>query len=113
MTSAKLAAAALAVACLAAAGPAAAQSAPPVGFWATDDGSERLLVSDNGHCMFTNGQGQVFSSGRCSWNASSRGGILTVMSEQNYRPAPIYYNVVWINPLTISVQGDVFRKRAG
>jgi len=33
------------------------------------------------------------------------------MSNQLYRPAPIYFNVVWVNQGVITVQGDVFYRR--
>lgn len=95
-----------------AASAAHAQSAPPIGFWSTDDGSERLLITQSGMCSLADRNGRPTTSGPCSWNSSYGGGILTVMSQQTYRPAPIYFNVVWINA-TISVQGDVFHKRAG
>jgi len=91
----------------AAASPAFAQAAPPVGVWQTADRSEMLVVS-NGTCRFTAGRQLII--GRCGWQASSRGGILTIMNQTNYRPAPIRYSVVWINATTISVFGDVFHK---
>jgi hypothetical protein len=88
-----------------------AQAPAPVGLWITADGAERLTVVQTGACSLAGGQGRVISSGSCSWRASTTGGILTIMSSQNYRPAPIYYNVVWLNQTTITVDGDVFYKR--
>jgi hypothetical protein len=88
-----------------------AQAGPPIGLWSTADGSEQLSVTQNGLCSLADRYGRPTTSGSCSWNASARGGILTVMSQQTYRPAPIYFNVVWINQTTISVQGDVFYRR--
>jgi hypothetical protein len=71
-----------------------AQAAPaPIGFWATANGAEQLTIQANG-CALANAQGQPVTSGPCSWNPSSNGGILTIMSSQTYKPAPIYYNVV-------------------
>jgi len=37
--------------------------------------------------------GNITTSGSCSWQSTSRGGILTVMSNQNFQPAPVYFNV--------------------
>lgn len=85
-------------------------AAAPVGFWATANGSEQLLVSQSG-CSLANGAGVPTTSGPCSWNPSSRGGILTIMSSQTRKPAPVYFNVVWVNQSTISVEGDVFYRR--
>jgi hypothetical protein len=90
-----------------------AQSPPPIGFWTTADGGEQLLVQQNGECSLADAQGRPTTSGACSWNASYAGGILTIMSSQLYQPAPIYFNVIWVNQTTIKVNGDVFYKRAG
>ena len=114
MILAKLASAAIAAMTLTfAAAPALAQAAAPVGFWVTQDGSEQLLITQNGQCSLADRNGRPTTSGSCSWNSTSRGGILTIMSQQLYRPAPIYFNVVWMNQNTISVEGDVFYRRAG
>jgi|KBSMisStaDraftv2_1062788.scaffolds.fasta_scaffold2610661_1 hypothetical protein len=92
-------------------GTASAQSAPlPVGYWVTADGSETFLIGGNGYCRFAASNG-LSVEGSCEWNPSSRGGILTIMNTNNYIPAPIYYNVIWMDRQTISVFGDVFRKR--
>ncbi|MCV7199074.1 hypothetical protein [Mycobacterium angelicum] len=86
-------------------------AAAPVGFWATANGSEQLLVSASG-CSLANGAGVPTTSGPCKWNPSSRGGILTIISSQTRRPAPVYFNVVWVNQSTITVEGDVFYRRS-
>lgn len=91
-------------------GIAHAEAPPPVGFWANSTGSEQLLVSQSG-CSLANAAGVPTTSGPCSWNASSRGGILTIVSSQTHRPAPVYFNVVWVNQSTITVEGDVFYRR--
>lgn len=88
--------------------PAVAQSPPPLGFWATNSG-ETLLVSASLCSLALNGK--ITTSGSCSWNPSYAGGILTIMSNQLYRPAPIYFNVIWVNPQTIKVNGDTFARR--
>jgi hypothetical protein len=88
-----------------------AQSPPPFGFWTTQDGSEQLLIQQSGQCSLANAQGQPTTSGSCSWNASYAGGILTIMSSQLYKPAPIYFNVIWVNQTTITVNGDTFYRR--
>ncbi len=91
-------------------GIAHAEASPPVGFWTTITGSEQLLVSQSG-CSLANAAGVPTTSGPCSWNPSSRGGILTIVSSQTRRPAPVYFNVVWVNQSTITVEGDVFYRR--
>ena len=90
-----------------------AQSAIPFGYWTTAHGEETLLISNSGCKLsaFSRGIMQTVSVGACSWRASSRGGILTIMSTMTYRPAPVYFNVVWINKSQISVQGDIFYHR--
>lgn len=104
--------AALAGLALAAAATAAhAQSAPPFGFWTTADGSEQLLITQSAQCSLADRYGRPTTSGSCSWNPSYAGGILTIMSSQLYKPAPIYFNVIWVNQTTIKVNGDVFYRR--
>lgn len=85
-------------------------AAAPVGFWTTADGSEQLLVNQSG-CSLANAAGVPTTSGPCKWTPSSRGGILTIVSSQTRKPAPVYFNVVWVNQSTISVEGDVFYRR--
>ncbi|HEY3800773.1 MAG TPA: hypothetical protein VGL58_20660 [Caulobacteraceae bacterium] len=93
---------------LASAGPALAQSSPPFGYWSTADGGERLLIQANATCSLADQYGRPTTSGSCSWNASYAGGILTIMSSQLYKPAPVYFNVIWVNQNCITVDGDVF-----
>ncbi len=92
---------------------AMAQGAPaPIGYWTTDQDVERFLIQANGSCSFQAvGPPATTFFGTCSWNPSSRGGILTMMNQTTYYPAPIYYNVVWIDQQTISIDGDVFHRR--
>jgi len=93
-----------------AASAALAQSSPkPVGFWSTGSGNETLYVGGDGMCKFQ-AQGTLIV-GKCSWNASSAGGILTIMNTNQFKPAPIYENIVWVNATTIKVWGDVFFRR--
>jgi hypothetical protein len=92
---------------------ARAQAPSPNGNWATNPPSERLYVSPRG-CRFTgtNGARTSVIEGQCSWKSSGRGGILTIMNiHQLVHPAPIYYNVVWVNAKQITVYGDVFYKQ--
>jgi len=84
--------------------PASAQSPAPIGFWTTQSG-ETLLVTQSGECS-QGLNGRITAAGRCTWNSTSGGGILTI-----YVNGPVYYNVVWINPTTISVWGDIFYRR--
>ncbi|MGA2088851.1 MAG: hypothetical protein ABSG66_08025 [Stellaceae bacterium] len=102
------------VAALLAAGitaPAAlAQSSPaPIGFWSTGSGNETLYIGANGTCKFE-GPGTLVL-GKCGWKASSGGGILTIMNTNQFKPAPIYENIVWVNRTTIRVWGDVFYRK--
>jgi len=90
-----------------------AQSQMPFGYWTTAHGEETLLISNSGCKLDGSARGRMetVSVGACSWRPSSRGGILTIMSTMTYRPAPVYFNVVWINKSQISVQGDIFYRR--
>ena len=87
-----------------------AQAPAPIGYWTTADNGERLLVQQNGQCSFQSVQG-TFVGGSCTWKSTSRGGILTIYYSTVRGPAPVYYNVVWINQTTISVWGDIFYRR--
>jgi hypothetical protein len=95
----------------ASAGVAQAESPPPFGFWTTPDGGEQLLVTQGGQCSLADGYGQITTSGSCSWNATSGGGILTIMSDQQFQRAPVYFNVIWVNNTAITVNGDPFYLR--
>jgi hypothetical protein len=90
-------------------GPAHAQAPPPIGTWANQTG-EVLVVLASGQCQL-GVNGTVTTSGACSWNPSYAGGILTVISQELRTPAPVYFNVVWVNQTTITVNGDVLTKR--
>jgi hypothetical protein len=92
-----------------ASGAVAQQAAIPTGVWATDGNSETLVVQ-NGYCKLTGNGGQVGAVGSCTWNPSAQGGILTVMSTLTYKPAPVYFNIVWIDQKTINVYGDIFHR---
>ena len=88
-----------------------AQSSPvPMGFWSTGSGNETLYVGGNGTCKFE-GPGTLVL-GKCSWKASSGGGILPIMNTNQFKPAPIYEIIVWVNQTTISVWDDVFYRRS-
>jgi len=90
--------------------PAPAQAAsPPIGHWATSPPSEELYVNPSGCAFYYQGRPRV--QGRCSWNPSSRGGILTITYPMPLEPGKVRYNIVWINRTTISVFGDIFHKR--
>jgi hypothetical protein len=90
-----------------------AQGSPaPIGSWATKPPSEHFFISASG-CKFTatNGQTTMVQEGQCSWNPSSAGGILTIINIHFYKPAPVYYNIVWVNSKQIKVDGDLFYKQ--
>jgi len=92
---------------------AGAQGSPaPIGSWATKPASEQLFVSASG-CKFTGTNGNTTNvvEGECSWNPSSAGGILTIINIHFYKPAPVYFNIVWVNSKQIKVEGDLFYKQ--
>lgn len=111
-TTTSLRAAALAFGTLTAAlstAPAFAQAPPPIGHWATQGSVEELYVFSNGSCGFYFKK-QLRVSGRCSWNSSSRGGILTITYPMPLQPGHVRYNCVYLTRTTMSVFGDVFHK---
>lgn len=92
--------------------PSAAQAPPPFGHWATRPPTEELFVYSNGLCAFYF-QRRPRVQGGCSWNPSSRGGILTITYPMPLEPGKVRYNIVWINRQTISVWGDIFYLQRG
>jgi hypothetical protein len=89
---------------------AAAQSAPPIGRWTTVPAAEQLVVESNRTCAFFF-KGKISWQGTCSWNSSSRGGILTVVYTTVRGPAKMYFNIVWVDAKTLKMEGDVFHKQ--
>jgi hypothetical protein len=85
---------------------ALAQAPPPLGHWATYRAGEELYVHQNGWCSFLANH-RVTVQGRCTWDATSRGGILTIIYPMPLEPGKVRYNIVWINRTTISVWGDI------
>ncbi|HHY49561.1 MAG TPA: hypothetical protein GYA10_07425 [Alphaproteobacteria bacterium] len=90
--------------------PALAQAAAPIGFWTTADDGERLMVQPNAQCSFF-AVGGVQVAGDCTWDSTSRGGILSIWYPMPLGPAAVRYNIVWIDDNTISVFGDIFYRR--
>ena len=90
--------------------PAAlAASAPaPVGVWESDSG-EHLVVGETCGIEANGVQGAV---GSCSWDPDGQGGILTIINVNAYQPAPVYFNVVWLDQSTISVSGSRFHRKS-
>ena len=87
---------------------ALAQSAPaPVGVWYSDAGETMVI----GQTCQIEANGTVGAIGSCSWDPSSNGGILTIMNVNAYQPAPVYFNIVWIDDSSFSISGDVFHRR--
>lgn len=84
-----------------------AASPPPYGFWISDDGGSQLLVGQ-GQCSLGDSFGNITTAGSCSWNGTSGGGILTIMTVATRIPSPVYFNVVWVDPSTITVWGQYF-----
>lgn len=85
--------------------PAAAQAPPPIGHWRSGTSASQLIVYPNGACAFLGGRPV---QGSCSWNPSSRGGILTLVYPMPLEPGKIYFNVVWVNQRAITVFGEPF-----
>jgi len=86
-----------------------AQAAAPVGHWATKGNVEQLWVFRNGTCSFAY-KGRTTVAGRCTWDGTSRGGILTIIYPMPLEPGKVRENIVWVNSTTITVWGDVFHK---
>ncbi len=85
---------------------ASANSPMPTGLWVY--GAASFYISPSGCKFETPG---FVTVGPCSWNGTSRGGILTIMHNNGYKPAPVYFNVVWINQRKISIYGEVYQRR--
>ena len=103
-----LARACLLGALLAGIAPASAQAPAPLGHWRSGTSTAQLYVYPNGNCAFL---GTRPVQGTCSWNPTSRGGILTLMYPMPLEPGKIYFNVVWVNQATISVFGELFYRQ--
>jgi hypothetical protein len=87
---------------------AGAQAAPPFGQWASRTSTARLYVQRNAWCAFV-GTTQVHGS--CTWNATSRGGILTIYYPMPLEPGKVYFDIVWVNQSTITVWGEYFYRQ--
>ena len=86
-----------------------AQAYAPIGYWATADNGERLLVGADAQCSFAAVGADTFG-GNCTWESTSTGGILSVWYSTIAGPAAVRWSVVWVNQTTITVNGDVFHK---
>jgi len=91
-------------------GQAIAQAPAPIGYWTTADNGERLLIDQDTSCSFV-AVGGTQVAGNCVWNSTSRGGVLTLYYQTVMGLAPIYWNVLWVNTTTITVNGDTFFRR--
>ena len=91
-------------------GVARAQNAPaPIGYWNNVNKTNSLVIEQNGTCGFlVNGKAKW--SGTCTWQASARGGILTLTYPMPLKPGQIRWSVVYTNQTTISVDGEAFYK---
>jgi hypothetical protein len=87
-----------------------AAAPPPVGYWVTADGGEKLLVQGNAQCSFA-ATGAATWGGTCGWQPSSIGGILSVWYSTIGGPAAVRWSVIWVDRNTIKVDGDVFYRR--
>ena len=93
-----------------ASGDARAQASAPFGIWNSTAGPNTLYVTQQ-LCYFeSRNPGKYYRiQGKCSWNPSSDGGILTIYNDAQ-RGAPIYENIVYVNGTTISIWGEIFRR---
>ena len=82
-----------------------AAAPPPYGSWRSRTSTGELHLYRNGSCAYI-GYTPVY--GRCRWNASSNGGILTLFYPMPLEPGKIYFNIVWINRTTIAIFGERF-----
>ena len=93
-------------------GVARAQNAPaPIGTWNAAGNVNTLVVEQSGTCGFlVNGKAKW--SGRCTWQASAKGGILTLTYPMPLKPGQIRWSVIYTNQTTITLDGEAFRKTA-
>lgn len=94
------------------AGAAAAQAPPPIGTWVGTGGGV-LMVFPNATCGYIVPAARV--QGRCEWMGNSTGGVLTIhyltpTVTQTFQNQ-LYFNISWVNQGTITVFGEVFRRR--
>ncbi len=91
---------------------ARAQNAPaPIGTWNTVNNINTLVVEQNGTCGFLV-QGKAKFSGKCTWQASAKGGILTLTYAMPLQPGHIRWSVIYTNQTNITVDGEAFHKTA-
>jgi hypothetical protein len=88
---------------------ARAQASPPFGTWGSTAGPATFFVSPQ-NCFFESRLYNFRILGTCSWNPSSNGGILTIFNVYQNN-APFYYNVVYVNATTISIEGEIFERQ--
>lgn len=73
---------------------ATAQGSPaPIGLWQGMNSGDYIMVQANGACSAS---GTVNVAGRCSWNATSTGGVLTMTYQWTIGPARIHWSVRWL-----------------
>ena len=85
----------LLIALIASAGsPAAAQSAPPIGYWVGETSGDGIYVEQNGSCSVS---GSIKLAGTCRWQATSIGGILTMTYPWVIAPGNIYWNIRYLS----------------
>ena len=90
--------------------PALAQAPMPIGNWYSKTSPSVLVVEQTANCGFFY-KGKVQVSGRCTWNASSNGGILDITYPMPLEPGHVRYNIVWIDKDKIRVWGEVFYRK--
>lgn len=84
-------------------------AAAPTGTWQSTASPTRFVITPQGCTMYF--QGRVRVAGTCSWNASSRGGILTITYPMPLEPGHVRYSVVWVDTNNITIFGEPFRRQ--
>jgi hypothetical protein len=98
----------LALVTLAAVTPASAnEAAPPIGAWEgtfpDGSGTLTLVVRPNGDCMYHQ------TVGRCTWQPSAVGGILTITYYNAGMEAHGYYSIVYRSATELVISDPYFK----
>jgi hypothetical protein len=74
--------------------PAAAQSAPPFGYWIGEASGDGIYLAQDGSCTVS---GSVNVAGTCQWQASYTGGILTMTYPWVIAPGHLFWNIRYLS----------------
>ena len=91
-----------------AAARAEAQLAPaPAGTWQSPSSGAELIVRADGSCALV---GVQPIAGTFSWNATPRGGVLSIVYPTPHEPGRLSFDVTWVDASTITVEGEQFMR---